>query len=204
MVSKTERGYDLVAPIYEFAESPFEVLYFRDMREDILDMVSGRVLEVGVGTGRNVPFYPLDLEIVAIDFSENMIKRARRKAVSRGLSNVSFFKMDARNLVFQDDFFDTVFSTFVFCACSDPLSAIEEMVRVCKPGGRVLLLEHTGPGGSIGNLFISSINPFMRFFLDEDLKKRLDLESLEKGFNVVKKRDVLGDYIKLIELSGNH
>ena len=200
MASRTEKGYDFFAPVYEFAEGPFEYLYFRDLRRDLLDRVYGSVLEVGVGTGRNLPFYPSDVEVTAIDFSGNMIKRARRKAVDMGISNVSFVRMDARDMGFECNSFDIVFSTFVFCACSDPVSAVEEMVRVCKPGGRVFLLEHVASGGLLANVFVSVINPFMKTFLDEDLKKRFGEELEERGFNVVKKEGVLGSHIKFIEL----
>ncbi len=102
---------------------------------------SSHVLEIGVGTGNNFPYYPPDAEMTAIDFSEGMLKRAKNRA-SRHKVKVDLRQMDVQNMKFADNTFNTVASTLVFCSVPDPVRGIKEVARVCKPGGKVILLEN--------------------------------------------------------------
>jgi ubiquinone/menaquinone biosynthesis C-methylase UbiE len=113
-----------------------ELLVFRALRRSLLASAEGRVLEVAAGTGANLAWYPPGLRVIAVDLSPGMLQRARR----RGASAVSL--MDAGCLALADGSFDTVVSTLATCTFPDPVAALREMRRVCRPGGRILLLEH--------------------------------------------------------------
>ena len=123
-------------------ESGVERLRFRKMRKMLWSRVEGtRILEVGVGTGKNFPYYPGEVEITAIDFSDRMLARAREKATKQG-ARVHLLQMDVQHLTFEDNTFDTVVATFVFCSVPNPVRGLMEVARVCRPGGKVVLLEH--------------------------------------------------------------
>ena len=143
MLTKEEirRKYDSFAPNYDLAVGLLEVLGLRGLRRKLLAQASGRVLEIGVGTGKNLHLYPSSCEVIAVDLSPAMMRIARRKAARRGL-DVDFHVMDAEYLSFGDQAFDTVVDTLNACTFTDPVRALREMVRVCKQDGRVLLLEH--------------------------------------------------------------
>jgi len=122
-------------------------------RQELIGRAHGRVLECGVGTGLNLPFYNFKkgeslepVALVAIDLSPGMLREARAKAARLGLGEerVRFQEMDVAKLMFSDGSFDCVCDTFSLCVYLDPLQALKEMARVCKPGsGRVLLLENS-------------------------------------------------------------
>jgi phosphatidylethanolamine/phosphatidyl-N-methylethanolamine N-methyltransferase len=104
---------------------------------------SGRVLEVGVGTGLSLPDYARHLEIVGIDLSPEMLEKARERVASDGLENVTgLHEMDAGDLRFPDASFDTVVAMFVITVVPDPERVMRELARVTKPGGEVLLVNH--------------------------------------------------------------
>jgi len=94
-----------------------------------------------VGTGRNLPFYPSGCQLWGVDLSPEMLGRARERARRLG-RKVEFREMDLENLDFPDDSFDTVVSSFVLCTTPDPVRALREISRVCRPEGEMLLLEH--------------------------------------------------------------
>ena len=104
-------------------------------------IVGNRVLEVGVGMGKNLPYYPKGMKVSAIDLSLLMLERAQKRASIINL-NVEFIEMDVQNLKFPGHFFDTVFATFVFCSVPEPVLGLRELLRVCKQDGRLLLIEH--------------------------------------------------------------
>lgn len=112
-----------------------------------------RLLEVGVGTGKNLWYYPEGVEAVAVDISEKMLERAWRRA-QKLKKPVELLPMDAQALAFPDESFDVVVATFVFCSVPDPVLGLREIRRVLKPHGRVILLEHMRPRSErLGKLF---------------------------------------------------
>ncbi len=133
--------YERFARWYDWVEGVPEALGLARLRRRLLARAEGAVLEVAAGTGRNSPLYPPGCRITAVDLSPAMLDVARRRAARLGLE-VRLFVMDAAALDFPDRHFDTVVSTLSLCTFADPIGALGEMSRVCRPDGRILLLEH--------------------------------------------------------------
>lgn len=135
------KNYNDFASKYDKAEAIPEFLGLNRLRKRLLSQAAGAVLEIAVGTGRNLQYYPAECRISAVDISDGMLGFAKKKADALGLK-VDFQSMDAEALSFKDDSFDTVVDTLSTCTFLDPVKALGEMARVCKPGGKILLLEH--------------------------------------------------------------
>lgn len=160
-ISKTKRRYNRQAFFYDLMGWPMEKWLFSDWHQQFLSPVRGKVLEIGVGTGKNFPHYRKEVELTAIDVSEKMLRQAERRAEVLNRF-VDLRLMDAQRLEFEDESFDTVVGTFVFCSVPDLIRGLKEVRRVLRPGsrakekslvGRLLLLEHVRlPGGFSGAL----------------------------------------------------
>jgi len=133
-----------MAWLYDIYDAPMEWMGTRRRRARLLAWASGRVLEVGVGTGRNLEHYPNTVTLSAIDVSPLMLARARRRAGSLDRA-VAFEVADVAALPYRDDTFDTTVATCVFCSVADPVEELRELGRVTKAEGRILLLEHVRP-----------------------------------------------------------
>lgn len=101
-----------------------------------------RVLEVGAGTGINAPLYPRDCEVTAIDLSAPMLEKARERIARHGLRNIRLLETDAAQLTFADNSFDRVYAPYTISVVHDPVRVALEMKRVCRPGGRIVILNH--------------------------------------------------------------
>jgi ubiquinone/menaquinone biosynthesis C-methylase UbiE len=144
MLTKQEirAKYDAIAGAYDRIEAIAEWLGVRALRREAFGSARGRVLEVAVGTGKNLPCYPPQVEeIVGVDLSPAMLEVARRRAAKLGME-VELMEADAEALPFPDASFDTVASSLSTCTFPVPVRALREMRRVCKPDGQILLLEH--------------------------------------------------------------
>src|SRR5690606_6194815 len=144
MLTKQEirAKYDAIAGAYDRMEAIAEWLGMRALRREAFGRARGRVLEVAVGTGKNLPLYPPEVEeLVGVDLSPAMLEVARRRAAELG-TDVELLEADAEALPFPDASFDTVASSLSTCTFPDPVRALREMRRVCKPDGQILLLEH--------------------------------------------------------------
>jgi len=116
---------------------------FQPWRENLWKFVHGpRVLEVGVGTGKNIEFWPPNCRMTAIDLTPGMLDIARQLAKSLNKQDADLFLADVQHLELPSGIFDTVVATFVFCSVPDPVQGLREIGRVVRPGGQVLLLEH--------------------------------------------------------------
>lgn len=141
-VREVRSKYDSFAPSYDWAEGLLEVVFgIRRLRRRLLTAARGRVLEVGVGTGNSLRNYPAGCAVTGVDISRGMIRQGMKKNGKLGVA-VHWAQMDTHRLAFLDDSFDTVVDTLCLCTYSEPVEALVEMARVCKPEGRILLLEH--------------------------------------------------------------
>jgi ubiquinone/menaquinone biosynthesis C-methylase UbiE len=142
--SDTERvreHYEKTASGYDRQIGFFERILFGDGREWVCAQASGDVLEIAVGTGRNLPFYPSGVKLTGIELSPAMLAIAQERARASELEP-DFRQGDAQQLDFPDDSFDTVVCTLALCTIPDHGAAVAEVMRVLRPGGRFLLLEH--------------------------------------------------------------
>ena len=171
-VNPTRRRYDRLASFYDLLEAHVERFRFASWRARLRDRIVGdQALEVGVGTGKNLPYYPRDVKVTAVDLSPRMLERARRRASVLGLE-VELREMDVQDLAFPDHIFDTVFATFVFCSVPDPVLGLRELRRVCKPGGMLLLLEHMRPGNPVLGLLFDLLNPMVVRMMGANINRR--------------------------------
>jgi len=121
-----------------------------------------RVLEVGVGTGLCLPYYPRHCSITGIDLSEGMLAKARARVRSHGLTHVKLMRMDAGALGFPDGAFDAVVAAYVVTTVPDHRKVMSEMIRVCRPGGRLMLLNHFTHDKKLIAAFERAISPLCR------------------------------------------
>jgi len=141
--ARQKRVWDKAAPRYDKQISFFEKIQLGGGREWLGQRAQGRVLEVAIGTGRNLPYYPADVTVTGIELSPAMLAIARQRAADLG-RDADLQEGDAERLPFADASFDTVVCALSLCTIPDPATAIGEMKRVLAPGGRLLLLDHIG------------------------------------------------------------
>jgi phosphatidylethanolamine/phosphatidyl-N-methylethanolamine N-methyltransferase len=143
-----ERVYDKIASIYDLAYGPI-LQPGRRRAMTVMDPAPGtRVLEVGVGTGLNLSLYPRHCDVTGIDFSSLMLVKADERIAREGL-RARLFQMDAADLRFPDNTFDVVYAPYVISVVPDPAAVLREMRRVCRPGGRLLILNHFRSAGTV-------------------------------------------------------
>ncbi len=148
-LKKVERVYTSYAGIYDQIFGKV----FHEGRESAIRNLNVQpnehILEVGVGTGLALPMYPRHCRIVGIDLSEGMLAKAKERAEALQLSHVELRRMDAGAMDFPDDTFDTVVAAYVVTAVPDYRKVVNEMIRVCRPGGRIIMLNHFSNGNKL-------------------------------------------------------
>jgi ubiquinone/menaquinone biosynthesis C-methylase UbiE len=196
--TKVRQRYDRLAPYFDGLEGFLEGLLFRRLRKKLWSQVSGaHVLEVGVGTGKNFPFYPEDARITGIDFSPKMLEMARRKQQRKQIA-VDLALMDVQALDYADNSFDTVIASFVFCSVPKPRKGLKELYRVCKPGGQVLLLEHVLSANKVLAMMMNLFNPLVVNTLGANINRQT-LKSVQAcPFQKIFVDPASSDMIKLI------
>ena len=195
----TRARYDRIAGIYDRLEERMEKRRFQQWRTMLWSRVRGPcVLEVGVGTGKNVPFYRHNWQMTAIDLSPRMLEQAKRRAEREQVA-VDLRLGDVEALPFADASFDTVVATFVFCSVPDPLLGLREVARVLVPGGQLLLLEHV----LSSNLFLRPLmhlaNPLMVRMSGANINRETVKNVEQAGFALQRVDDLWGDIFKFIQ-----
>ncbi|HEX7549251.1 MAG TPA: methyltransferase domain-containing protein [Candidatus Methylomirabilis sp.] len=153
------RAYAILSPVYDFL---FDKIFYpgRVAAVDLLEIQPGnRVLEVGVGTGLNLPLYSRDCNVTGIDISKEMLRKAEERVLTLGMVNTKLMVMDCSKLDFPDDSFDRVIATYVISAVPDPVKTLLEMRRVCKPSGHLVILNHFKSENPVIGMFEKMLAP---------------------------------------------
>jgi ubiquinone/menaquinone biosynthesis C-methylase UbiE len=169
---QTKSRYNRIAPVYDLMEAIVERLAFRRWREKLWSQVEGnRVLEVGVGTGKNILYHPKGVQVTAVDLSDKMLERAQRRAQELD-SEVDLRLMDAQKLAFPDTAFDAAVATFVFCSVPDPILGLRELGRVVRAGGQIFLLEHVRVDRSVIGRLMDLLDPIVVRVMGANINRR--------------------------------
>jgi phosphatidylethanolamine/phosphatidyl-N-methylethanolamine N-methyltransferase len=180
---------DFVAGVYEKLANVYDLAFGPTLQPGRVRAVQQmgiqpgeRVLEVGVGTGINLPLYPKTCEITGIDFSSSMLEKARDRVSRMGLRKLRLFQMDAAELRFADDAFDIVYAPYLISVVPDPVRVACEMRRVCRRGGRIIFLNHFLSPNPLVSRVERLISPFtihIGFKADLDLPAFLSQTDLQ-------------------------
>jgi ubiquinone/menaquinone biosynthesis C-methylase UbiE len=204
----TKNRYGRIAPIYDFIEILPEMRY-RSWRKRFWEIVQGelsrgsRLLEVGVGTGKNIPYWPQEIQFTAIDLTPGMVDRARRRAAKLGVE-AEIMERDVQSLQVSDNCFDAAAATFVFCSVPDPALGLQELTRVVRPGGSIFLMEHVRSTDPLMGKLMDLVNPIVRSLMGPSINrdtvgnvKRANLvisnvEDLDRGgiFKIIRARNL--------------
>ena len=197
------RAYSRYAHLYDVT---FGKLFHEPRRTGVecLDVQSGEhILEVGVGTGISLSHYRKDCSITAIDVSDEMLEHSQLRIKRQRMDHVTVANMDAAHMTFSDNSFDAVMAAYVITAVPDHKTVIKEMVRVCRPGGRIVFLNHFSNGNQLVGSMEKLVSPLCRhlgFRTDLGLRTVLDGTTLQ----VIRKRSVtplgLGNLVECINL----
>jgi phosphatidylethanolamine/phosphatidyl-N-methylethanolamine N-methyltransferase len=186
--------YDRLAPFYDRAFRPLEKWFLARWRSETLSLLprDGAVLELGAGTGANFEFYPRSRLAVSTELSSQMLELAAAKVRSNVL-----VQADAQWLPFAENAFDAAFATLVFCSIPKPAAAFAELRRVLKPNGRIVLLEHVRPPGSLGRAF-DMLNLVTVALIDDHFNRETARTAEASGLRIIEIRKKARGCVNLI------
>lgn len=196
----TEARYDRIAPLYDAMQWLNERTVFQQWRQELWPRIpAGRILEVGVGTGKNMPYYPPGpgVPVTAVDLSQGMLDRARRQARELNLE-VDLRQMDVQQLIFPDASFDTVVATFVFCSVPEAVQGLREVGRVTRRGGDIWLLEHVRIDRPVIGPLRDVLNPLIVRVMGANINRQTVENVKRAGLTIVSVENIKGDLVKLI------
>ena len=196
---KIKKRYNRAAKFYDIIENPMEMMALKKWRIELMKELKGKVLEVGVGTGKNIEHYPPNIDITAIDFSEKMLKKAYEKAVKFD-KKVKLINMDAQNMNFPDNTFDVIFTTCVFCSVPDPILGLKELRRVCKPNGKIIMVEHVRSEKKVLAVIMDILNPIVVNTYGANINRKTLDNVNNAGFINVSSINLYSDIVKKIEI----
>jgi len=196
LTEKIRRRYNRNAVFFDSMDRMIR----EDWRRQVMAKAAGNVLEVGVGTGKNLPYYHPDIctKVTGIDFSPGMLAVAVPRAAQAPVP-VELIEMDVQALKFAAATFDTVVSTCVFCSVPNPVDGLKEIKRVCNPNGKILFLEHMRVNWPIVGTLMDVINPISVGLLGVNINRRT-VENIEKaGLTILKIENLMGPLVRYIE-----
>jgi phosphatidylethanolamine/phosphatidyl-N-methylethanolamine N-methyltransferase len=188
-LSVTAVENDFVERVYEKLSTTYDLFFGPTLHPGRLVAIErmgirpgDRILEVGVGTGINASLYPRHCHVTGIDLSSPMLEKARERVAREGLRNIRLLEMDAQRLTFADDSFEIVYAPYLISVVPDPVQVAREMRRVCKPGGKIIILNHFRSANPVLSRLERAISPLtvhVGFKSDLDLPAFLAQADLE-------------------------
>lgn len=203
MENKIKKRYDRIAGLYDILDKPMEAGFSR-WREIMLKEAKGETLEVGIGTGKNIPYYPEDIKLTGIDFSPEMLSKAKKKKHKSNI-DIRLLEMDAENMDFRDNSFDTVVTSCVFCSVPDPVQGLKEIRRVCKKEGQILMLEHVRSNKKVIGELMDLFNPLPVHIYGANINRRTYDNLLKAGFKPeqIDVENIWMDILKIFRIQNN-
>lgn len=192
------RTYERIAPVYDVLDAAYERSWKGRLRAELFSFAGGRILDAGIGTGCNIPHYPPGSEIVGIDGSRRMLQRAGRRARAAGRS-MELFEMNLLQLDFPDHAFDTVVATFVLLCLPEHLQlpALRELRRVCRPMGRVLVLDYRLSNDPAMRLCMRCLSPWLRWAFAARYDAGTDRYLEAAGLDATTRRSFMRDSVTM-------
>jgi ubiquinone/menaquinone biosynthesis C-methylase UbiE len=197
---ETSKKYDRLSRFYDRFEGSMEKNKFAKWREMVFQLIpsGSTVLEVGIGTGKNISYYGKDVHVVGIDFSKGMLDKAREKAKDLPEKEVELLQMDVAKLDFPDNHFDFVVSTCVFCTVPDPMGGVKEIKRVLKPGGKMIFLEHMRSARWYNNIILYAMSGISIPLMGTSMVRKTKLTIQQSGLHVIDEKNLFSDIVKLL------
>jgi ubiquinone/menaquinone biosynthesis C-methylase UbiE len=195
------KTYNTIASLYDILDAPFEHFRYKPLRGELFKGLQGHILDAGVGTGRNFPYYPKGEKITAIDLSPAMLERAQHRRKKLG-TTVELHQMDVLNMQFPDNSFDGIVSTFMFCVLSTEHQqpALEELRRICRPEGTIRILEYAISQNPLRAFIMRLWAPWTRFAYGAEFDRNTEQYLDAAGLRLIEKKFLYKDIIKLLEL----
>jgi ubiquinone/menaquinone biosynthesis C-methylase UbiE len=191
--------YERIARFYDLLDMPFERRRYRALRPLLFRGLSGRLLDAGIGTGRNCEFYPPTAMVSGIDISPAMLVRAHDRCPTLAAAG-RLYQMDVTALEFAAGSFDAAVATFLFCVLPDDRQApaLRELGRVVKPGGIIRLLEYVRPQGAMRRVISRIWQPWIAWAYGASFDRQTERYIPEAGLELVDSRYVVDDLVKLL------
>lgn len=197
--SPTRTKYQRIARLYDILDLPFEFRRYQPLRGALWAGLTGAILDAGVGTGRNMTFYPADARVTGIDLSPAMLSRAKNRRRRLGLT-VNLVEGDIMATGFADNSFDAVVATFLFCVLEPEhqLSALRELARICRPGGEIRILEYAVSAHPFRRLLMRLWAPWVRLLYGAAFDRETERYVSDAGLDLVDVRFLFSDIVKLL------
>jgi ubiquinone/menaquinone biosynthesis C-methylase UbiE len=192
------RRYQRIAPFYD-AMDLAELTFKRTLRPRVFAGLKGRILDAGVGTGRNMPFYPPGARMTGFDISAGMLSRARQRADELGVA-VDLVEGDILKTGFPDAEFDAVVATFLFGTLPDKLQqpALAELARIVKPTGEIRLLDHVYSQRALWRLYMKLWLPWEKLVYNGGFDRRTESYMPAAGLELTGSELVFKDMVRLL------
>lgn len=191
------KKYDKKAKSYDWMMAPMERMGMEKWRKALAAKAQGLVLEAGVGTGANIPYYPQGVKVIGVDFSPKMLEYASQKR-SQAQAEIELRLADIQELPFPDDTFDTIITACVFCSVPDAVEGFKELRRVVKPQGNLYFLEHVRSEGLILGPVMDWINPLTVSHSGVNINRRTEENIILAKMQILKVEKLWADIVKLI------
>lgn len=191
--------YDRTSKVYDALDFYFEYSRYRKLREMLWKFARGRILDAGVGTGRNMDFYPSVGEVIGIDLSGGMLDKAKKRAEKKNIP-VKLYQMNVLDMSFPDNYFDTVVATFLFCVLPDSaqISALQEIKRICRKDGEIIFLEYIFSQNKLRRMWMKILGPYVYWLYGARFDRKTSEYIKNEKFQILEEKFVVDDVIKLI------
>lgn len=193
--------YNRIADVFDVLERAIgKTVGLGKLRQKYITPLKGKILEIGIGSGANIPYYNNKAEVIGIEPSSKMLTLAKRKVKRLNIQNIKIEQGIAEKIDYPNNYFDYIVSSLVFCSVDDPQKAITELCRVLKSGGRAIFIEHVASDHKYVNALLKLCNPAQKAIVGCNLQRRTGDLIRQSGLKLIKEESIkLNDVFRYFE-----